>query len=65
MVTSETFLARDYVEGFLNGAEFRARRFTHAFLGLAYHPADPLTGKAGSNPVFELRLIRQRSMGCS
>jgi hypothetical protein len=57
MVTAETFLARDYVEGFLKGAQFRAGFFTDAFFGLDYHPANPVAGEGGGNPVFRLRLM--------
>jgi hypothetical protein len=56
IVTAETFLARDYVKEFLNGAEFRARFVTEVYFGLDYHPADPMTKEDGCNPVFRLRL---------
>jgi hypothetical protein len=56
ILTAETFLAREYIQEFLKDAEFRARLITDAFLGLDYHPANPLTGEDGGNPVFRLSL---------
>jgi hypothetical protein len=51
ILTAETFLAREYIQEFLKDAEFRARLITDAFLGLDYHPANPLTGEDGGNPA--------------
>jgi hypothetical protein len=56
ILTAETFLAREYIQEFLKDTEFRARLITDAFLGLDYHPANPLTGEDGGNPVFRLSL---------
>ena len=56
LVTAEMLLYRAYVEGCLDGAKFRAKFITDVFFGLDYHPADPLTGKAGGVPVFRLAL---------
>jgi hypothetical protein len=57
VVTNEFFLERGNVSSFLDGATFRARMITDAFLGLSYHP-DPEGGR-GCCPVFPLRLERR------
>ena len=59
LVTAEIFLYRGRIEECLSGAKFRAKFITDVFFGLDYHPADPITGKAGSIPVFRLPLTPQ------
>ena len=56
LVTAEMVLYRAYVEECLGGVKFRVRFLTDVFFGLAYHPADPVTGKGGGIPVFRLPL---------
>jgi hypothetical protein len=52
--TDETFLDRDTVSSFLEGALFRATFITDVFLGLSYHPsAEP---EGGYHPVFRLSI---------
>jgi hypothetical protein len=52
--TDETFLNRDTVSSFLEGALFRATFITDVFLGLSYHPsAEP---EGGCHPVFRLSI---------
>ena len=59
LVTAETFITRAHVEECLAGATFKAKFITDVFFGLIYHPADPLTGKAGGVPVFHLPLTQR------
>jgi hypothetical protein len=56
LVTAEMFLYRAHVEECLAGAQFKSRFLTDVYFGLAYHPADPVTGKGGGVPVFHLPL---------
>jgi hypothetical protein len=56
MWTEETFLYRDVVQKFLEGACFRSTHITDAFLSLAYHPS--ADGQGGGEPLFELPLVK-------
>jgi hypothetical protein len=55
--TEETFLHRDVVQKFLEGACFQSTHITDAFLSLAYHP-NASAGGRGEYPLFPLPLVQ-------